>query len=152
LGLGTPFEETESFYDSFRERNPSLGFPVWDSLSSADRDFLVDHYLDRIPKVLVSPEGLPLHVQRVDSLGTDAPPVCATCGQTATCFGAYEGDTQEEYACDDCCAHGNEDGHCKPVSVPAADSSMKPSKGVRQIYREQSDKIESPLSKLSFVQ
>lgn len=34
----------------------------------------------------------------------------------------------------------------------AADPSMKPSKGVRQIYREQSDKIESLLSKLSSVQ
>lgn len=49
---------------------------------------------------------------------SDVVPVCANCGQTATCFGAYEGDQEEEFCCDDCCAHGNEYGHCSPVSPP----------------------------------
>jgi len=33
------------------------------------------------------------------------------CGQVATCYGAYEG-APAGFACDECCGHGNEDGHC----------------------------------------
>jgi hypothetical protein len=49
-------------------------------------------------------------------LGVDAPlvPKCANCGRPATCYGAYE-DDHEAYACDACCGHGNEDGHCSPI-------------------------------------
>lgn len=41
-------------------------------------------------------------------------PMCARCQERpATCLGEYESDTgNEEYACDECCGHGNEDGHC----------------------------------------
>lgn len=41
-------------------------------------------------------------------------PLCACCGEPATCFGSYE-QGPEDYACDNCCQHGNEDGHCKPI-------------------------------------
>ncbi len=41
---------------------------------------------------------------------------CAGCGQTATCYGAYEG-APSSYACDDCCGHGCEDGRCEPVTA-----------------------------------
>lgn len=38
---------------------------------------------------------------------------CAICGNPATCVGHYEsGDEEYDPACDDCCGHGNEDGHC----------------------------------------
>ncbi len=37
--------------------------------------------------------------------------VCATCGKPATCYGSYEG-LAPSFACDVCCGHGNEDGHC----------------------------------------
>ena len=40
---------------------------------------------------------------------------CIHCGKPATCMGAYEGTEQWSAACDKCCAHGNEDGHCEPV-------------------------------------
>jgi hypothetical protein len=40
---------------------------------------------------------------------------CAICGGPAACIGAYEGRSVEEFACDNCCAHGNEDGHCRPI-------------------------------------
>ena len=53
------------------------------------------------------------------------PAVCATpdCGKPASCIGAYEqNDAPEAYACDDCCGHGNEDGHCRPVSEVADDA------------------------------
>jgi hypothetical protein len=40
---------------------------------------------------------------------------CAICGKPATCHGKYEEDTEESFACDDCCGHGNEDGYCDPV-------------------------------------
>lgn len=43
-------------------------------------------------------------------------PVCAHCGQPATCFGLYEDPEGEPgYACSECCGHGNEDGWCKPL-------------------------------------
>lgn len=40
---------------------------------------------------------------------------CYACGGRATCVGAYEGQKVTEYCCDDCCGHGNEDGHCAPL-------------------------------------
>jgi len=38
-------------------------------------------------------------------------PLCASCGEPATCYGQYE-DQPEGYACDDCCGHGCEGGKC----------------------------------------
>lgn len=43
---------------------------------------------------------------------------CAYCGANdATCIGGgAEGHEPENTpACDECCGHGNEDGHCKPI-------------------------------------
>lgn len=40
---------------------------------------------------------------------------CRTCDAPATCIGEYEGHGGEQPACDDCCGHGNEDGHCERV-------------------------------------
>jgi hypothetical protein len=37
---------------------------------------------------------------------------CQFCKKPATCVGAYEGNEKPEFACDDCCGHGNEDGWC----------------------------------------
>lgn len=46
-------------------------------------------------------------------------PVCHVCGKSATCIGEYETCTgNEQHACDACCGHGNEDGHCRPVEAP----------------------------------
>lgn len=49
-----------------------------------------------------------------------SPRLCATCGQPATCFGAYEEATTPTFACDECCGHGNEDGWCGPFAEPCA--------------------------------
>lgn len=47
----------------------------------------------------------------------DRIPVCAICGKPAACFGCYEDPSgADQYACDGCCGHGNEDGWCKPIS------------------------------------
>lgn len=42
---------------------------------------------------------------------------CAHCEMNeATCVGSYEGHEPEGTpACDECCGHGNEDGHCKMI-------------------------------------
>lgn len=43
-------------------------------------------------------------------------PRCSSCQLDATCIGNYEGDVGgARFACDHCCGHGNEDGHCEPV-------------------------------------
>lgn len=44
----------------------------------------------------------------------DRLPRCRFCGAIATCYGSYEGDTG--FACDDCCGHGREDGHCESIA------------------------------------
>lgn len=44
-------------------------------------------------------------------------PICAHCGEPATCFGSYEDSFHPSYACDECCGHGCEDGHCEPVAT-----------------------------------
>lgn len=47
-----------------------------------------------------------------------APFVCATCGAPPTCVGRYEDpENPIEPACDECCGHGCEDGHCYSVYV-----------------------------------
>ncbi len=38
--------------------------------------------------------------------------VCAICGAPATCLGRYEDMHAVEYACDEHCGHGCEDGLC----------------------------------------
>lgn len=57
----------------------------------------------------------------------DAPqePRCHICGKSATCIGEYETCTgNEQFACDTCCGHGNEDGHCS-----ASGKGRRPSAG-----------------------
>jgi hypothetical protein len=41
---------------------------------------------------------------------------CVYCEEPATCFGTYEHDDNEEPACDDCCDHTQENGHCVPLA------------------------------------
>lgn len=42
-------------------------------------------------------------------------PECGICGKPAVCFGSYDGN--QDYACDECCGHGCEDGSCYPLVV-----------------------------------
>lgn len=44
-----------------------------------------------------------------------AQPQCSFCDAPAVCVGRYENATQDEYGCDECCGHGNEDGYCTPL-------------------------------------
>lgn len=44
-------------------------------------------------------------------------PVCHICGKPATCIGRYDNMKTDEPACDDCCGHGCEDGHCEPIEA-----------------------------------
>lgn len=42
--------------------------------------------------------------------------LCEHCKKReAVCLGAYEDAETLTRACGDCCAHGNEDGHCEPI-------------------------------------
>jgi hypothetical protein len=54
--------------------------------------------------------------------------VCYACGEPATCHGRYEGHGPIQFACDECCGHGCEDGWCEPVDTDAnaADSDGTP--------------------------
>jgi hypothetical protein len=60
-------------------------------------------------------------------------PKCATCGKPATCYGSYE-DKPPEYACDNCCGHGCEDGHCDPI--PAGGSADPVAAQMAEIQRK----------------
>lgn len=43
-------------------------------------------------------------------------PSCEQCGERpAFCLGRYDS-PRDAYACDECCGHGNEDGHCRPLN------------------------------------
>lgn len=50
---------------------------------------------------------------------SDAPLVCSHCGKPASCIGRYDNMIEDAPACDDCCGHGCEDGHCEPIDVAA---------------------------------
>lgn len=48
-------------------------------------------------------------------------PTCAGCEKRpATCCGYSESETENSCFCDECCGHGNEDGHCEPIRVALA--------------------------------
>jgi hypothetical protein len=49
------------------------------------------------------------------------PATCATCGEPATCFGAYEDGLCPAFSCDECCGHGCEDGYCEQLD-PSRDN------------------------------
>lgn len=44
-----------------------------------------------------------------------SPLKCAECGAPPACYGSYEDSVSWAYACNECCGHGNEDGHCEPL-------------------------------------
>jgi len=76
-----------------------------------------------------------------------AKPKCQICGKPATCHGTYEGHTG--YGCDDCCGHGNEDGHCEPVqpAVYPAIELGRACKDYLRIWAEEDDDDEAePIS------
>lgn len=52
---------------------------------------------------------------------------CSTCGKPAVCVGRYE-DMPEpgEPACDECCGHGCEDGHCDHLYFDWEDFEIDP--------------------------
>ncbi len=48
---------------------------------------------------------------------SDEIPECAFCQRPAGCVGRYEDPGNPiEFACNECCGHGNEDGRCIPLS------------------------------------
>lgn len=42
--------------------------------------------------------------------------LCDICEKPAACVGKYDADSYSP-ACDECCGHGNEDGHCVRCTV-----------------------------------
>lgn len=40
---------------------------------------------------------------------------CEHCDAQATCVGRYEDMKEDAFACNECCGHGCEDGHCDPI-------------------------------------
>lgn len=59
--------------------------------------------------------GVPCFVKQ---LGANIPCAAGGCKPVnkATCIGAYEEMKTEEPACNECCGHGNEDGHCRKLN------------------------------------
>lgn len=60
-------------------------------------------------------EGFEEAIDIASAVNRAGPRVCE-CGEPAACFGSYEDALHPAYACDDCCGHGNEDGHCEPIT------------------------------------
>lgn len=70
----------------------------------------------------VFPESLPKDIAEPTDLRSVPPDtgwLCVHCGRPATCIGAYENAQIEEPACDVCCGHANEDGHCRQIEGAA---------------------------------
>ncbi len=42
-------------------------------------------------------------------------PKCFLCARPATCYGHYDDLESDQYCCDMCCGHGNEDGRCRQL-------------------------------------
>lgn len=77
----------------------------------------------------VSREAYIGNVERVVKALAAGAPTCLACGKEATCVGAYEGFENLDFACEECCSHGNEDGWCVPLASrpePAPESGPLP--------------------------
>lgn len=83
------------------------GFTVWDAAGELVCECNGDD------------QGREEAVAIASAINRAGPKVCANCGEPAACFGSYETEFTPAYACDECCAHGNEDGHCEPVDEAA---------------------------------
>jgi hypothetical protein len=75
-------------------------------------------------------------------------PRCAVCGKPATCLGRYEGHGPWQWACDDCCGHGNEDGECRPVADVAewmtqAQSALAAEREKADGFKQCADELEA---------
>lgn len=66
---------------------------------------------------------------------------CSRCRNDATCIGEYEYcDGIDSPACDDCCGHGCEDGHCESVErylLKKLESAYR--QGAREAQQEKAD-------------
>lgn len=81
-----------------------LGLSIWD----ADGNLIAE---------IADPDedsGRDAAVMICELMNRAGPKVCE-CGEPATCFGSYETDLHPAYACDTCCGHGCEDGHCEQL-------------------------------------
>lgn len=77
-------------------------------------DEIIESLLDEL-------ESDELLMQLLAERGTH--PTCAHCPEKriAICFGCYESGDHIQFACDECCGHGNEDGWCRELSELAND-------------------------------
>ncbi len=94
-------------------------------LKSAERDVrsLADK-LDAAEKRIAELEREHLSAMKaaVDCIAVRNP-ACGCCERAATCVGAYEG-SLIDFACDECCGHGNEDGWCRPLPRGAGPAAV----------------------------
>lgn len=82
--------------------------------------------------VSITPEQLSAEIKQLRAVGLPVK-FCAICDKRpAVCLGKYEDHCpnetcteacaqqhEDEPACDECCGHGNEDGHCSEIDHPA---------------------------------
>lgn len=93
---------------------------LWSVHVTALGEKVIAHYLDAPSRTIALACSLVVLAQGLLSAEpSEEPARCELCGKEAACFGVYENpDNETAYACNDCCAHGNEDGWCKPVTGP----------------------------------
>lgn len=68
-------------------------------------------YVDWLPYEIQAVEWLRREFVYIGGELREESAKCAHCENPATCYGKYA-DCDEGYACDECCGHGCEDGHC----------------------------------------
>ena len=107
--------------------------PHHDGGPGHDREFNAAlRALDDVDQLWLEGKPTSALVPSPTSITIDAPLLlCGSCeNKPATCFGLYEdlhedsGDgptTSGGPSCDDCCGHGNEDGHCAPLASVACE-------------------------------
>jgi hypothetical protein len=122
--------EMESLRDRIEKLAEEWEREAKENESDPDRDESYDYHstvrgcclnhADALRTALASEEARRIH-------GFIAAPACSTCQRPATCLGVYEVATSAPaYACDECCAHGNEDGHCYRLPAPAPSTETEP--------------------------
>lgn len=74
---------------------------------------------------------------------------CAECGSPATCFGSYESEYTPAYACDECCGHGCEDGHCDALKEVEMNREMAGLRYEYELLKENHKKLKIKYDALS---
>lgn len=111
--LVEPIDTVHAAMESLKSANVALEAEIVRLKGELEKAHALNRDIDRARRILQDERNALLKELEELRMATLK---CAHCGKPATCFGRYEDQSGPlEFACNECCGHGNEDGWCKRI-------------------------------------